>query len=289
MKKLSLFPLIIGLFLVICVSGGVFCVHQIEQALIVRFGEPIQAISDPGLHFKMPFVDEMTLFDRRLLEVDLSALEITLGDRRRVVVDAFCCYKITNPLLFFQTVHDVQGAHRRLTTIILGKLRSVLGGLSLTTLLSEQRSQVMKQIRDDVNQASSKFGLNVVDVRIRRTDLPTQNSEAIFNRMISERGREAKELRAKGEEQAQIIRSKADRECAVQISVAERQAQILIGEGEAEADRLYAEAFSQDPKFFSFHRSLGAYKRACTPEMTTILTTLEGDFFRYFQHKKGEK
>jgi membrane protease subunit HflC len=147
----------------------------------------------------------------------------------------------------------------------------------------------MKQIRDDVNQASSKFGLNVVDVRIRRTDLPTQNSEAIFNRMISERGREAKELRAKGEEQAQIIRSKADRECAVQISVAERQAQILIGEGEAEADRLYAEAFSQDPKFFSFHRSLGAYKRACAPEMTTILTTLEGDFFQYFQHKKGEK
>ncbi|MDR2416981.1 MAG: protease modulator HflC [Holosporales bacterium] len=271
-----------GIFFLFLLSGSVFRVHQIEQALIVRFGEPVRAIPDPGLHFKMPFIDEATFFDRRLLDVDLSALEITLGDRRRVVVDAFCCYRITNPLLFFQTVHDVSGAQRRLTATILGKLRSVLGNLSLSALLSEQRASVMRQIRDEVNQAASKFGIDVVDVRIRRTDLPTQNSEAIFNRMISEREREAKELRAKGVEMAQVIRAKVDKECSVMTAEAEQQAQILRGEGDADASRIYAEAFSQDPKFFSLYWSLEAYKKAFSKETTTFLVSPKGPFFQYF-------
>jgi membrane protease subunit HflC len=271
-----------GLLFLFLLSGGVFRVHQIEQALIVRFGEPVRTISDPGLHFKMPFVDEAIFFDKRLLDVDLSALEITLGDRRRVVVDAFCCYRITNPLLFFQTVHDVLGSQRRLTTTILGKLRSVLGNLSLSTLLSEQRASVMCQICDEVNRATSKFGINVVDVRILRTDLPPQNSEAIFNRMISEREREAKELRAKGVEMAQVIRSKVDKECAIMIAEAEQQAQILRGEGDADASRIYAEAFSQDPEFFSLYWSLEAYKKAFSKETTTFLISPRGQFFRHF-------
>ncbi|MDR0407206.1 MAG: protease modulator HflC [Holosporales bacterium] len=289
MRKSVLLSLAGGIVLFLLATSSFFCVHQIEQALIVRFGEPVKAVSEPGLHFKMPFIDEATFFDKRLLDVDLSALEITLGDRRRVVVDAFCCYKITNPLLFFQTVHDVEGAHRRLTTTILGKLRSVLGNLSLSTLLSEQRSHVMKQIRDDVNQAASKFGLDVVDVRIRRTDLPTQNSEAIFNRMISEREREAKELRAKGIEMAEVVRSKVNRECAIMTAEAEQKAQTLRGEGDAEASRIYAEAFGQDPDFFSLYWSLEAYKRAFNKETTTFLVSPKGQFFRYFNRSKGEK
>jgi membrane protease subunit HflC len=278
--------LVLALAAFLVLINGVFLLHQTEQALIVRFGEPIRSVSHPGLHFKVPFVDVATFFDRRLLDVDLSALEITLGDRRRVVVNAFCCYKITDPLLFFQTVHDVQGAHRRLTTTVLGKLRSVLGNLSLPILLSEQRSQVMRQIRDDVNQAASKFGLDVVDVRILRTDLPTQNSEAIFNRMISEREREATEIRAKGEEMAQRIRSNVDRDCAIQISDAEKQAKILLGEGEAEANRLYVDTFGRNREFFSLYRSLEAYKQAFASEDTTFLISPKGDFFRYFNYQR---
>lgn len=278
MKKIS--SLIVIFFIFLLGLQSVFVVKQIEQCAVMRFGEPVRVIQQPGLNFKVPFIEELYYFDKRLLDIELSALEVTLKDRRRVVVDAFGRYKIVNPLLFYQTVQNEYGIKRRLNAIVLGSLRSILGNLNLPDLLSDARQNVMKQIKDDVNKSASNFGILIIDVRIRKTDLPKQNSEAVFARMISEREREAKELRAKGEEQSRVIRSTADKEAVIKLAEASRKAQILLGEGEAIANAKYAEAFSKDPKFFELYNMLSIYKTALPRAKNKMIINPDGYLFK---------
>lgn len=258
---------------------GLFTVNQIEQAVITRLGEPIRVIKNPGLHFKIPLLEKVAFFDKRLMSIELSALEVTLGDKRRIMVDAFGRYRITDPLKFYQTVYNEKGVLIRLNPVVLGSLSSVLGGLGLSSLLSDARISAMNKIRDEVNKAAKGFGIDVVDVRIKKTDLPIQNSEAICKRMISEREREAKELRAKGVEMAKIIKSTADKENAIAVAEANTKVQISISEGELEANKIYVEAFSKDKTFFSFFQSLEAYQAAFSQNNTTFVLSPKGEFF----------
>ena len=259
---------------------GIFTVNQIEQVVVTRFGEPVRVIKKPGLHAKIPMLEKVIFFDKRLMSIELSALEVTLGDKRRIMVDAFGRYVITDPLKFYQTVYNESGVLGRLNPVVLGSLSSVLGSVSLSSLLSDERISAMNKIRDEVNKAAKEFGIDVVDVRIRKTDLPVQNSEAICKRMISEREREAKELRAKGVELSKIIKSTADKENTIALSEANTKVQILISEGEQEANKIYAEAFSKDKEFFEFFRSLEAYKEAFGEKNSAFVLSPEGAFFK---------
>ncbi|MDR0555508.1 MAG: protease modulator HflC [Holosporaceae bacterium] len=256
-----------------------FTVNQIEQAVVTRLGEPVRVIKNPGLHLRVPFIETVVFFDKRLLSVELSALEITLGDKRRIMVDAFGRYVITDPLKFYQAVGSEKGVLNRLNPVVLGSLSSVLGGVDLSSLLSDARISAMNKIRDAVNLAARRFGIQVVDVRIRRTDLPPQNSEAICKRMISEREREARELRAKGFEIAQIIKSTADKENSIAISEANTKVQTYIADGEREANRIYEEAYSKDKAFFAFFCSLEAYREAFNRKNTTFVVSPKSEFF----------
>lgn len=272
---------IIVLFLI----DGLFIVNQIEQSVITRLGEPVRVIKNPGLHFRIPLLEKSVFFDKRLMNIELSALEITLGDKRRIMVDAFGRYRITDPLKFYQTVYNEKGVLVRLNPVVLGSLSSVLGGLELSALLSDTRISVMNKIRDEVNKAAKGFGIDMVDVRIRKTDLPIQNSEAICKRMISEREREAREIRAKGIEMSKIIKSTADKENAISVSEANTKVQILMAEGELEANKIYVEAFSKDKKFFEFFQSLEAYKKSFLTENTTFVISPKNEFFDIMNRK----
>lgn len=276
-KKLMSVVAVLGFVVLL---DGLFTVNQIQQVVVTRLGDPVRVIKLPGLHFKIPFLETIAFFDKRLMSVELSALEVTLGDKRRVVVDAFGRYKITNPLKFYQTVYNERGVLVRLNPIVLGSLSKVLGKVGLSTLLSDTRASAMDKIRDEVNKAAKAFGINVVDVRIKKTDLPVQNSEAICQRMISEREREAREIRAKGVEIAKVITSTADKENSIALSEANTKVQKLIAEGEAEANRIYVDAFSKDEGFFEFFQSLKAYKAAFLKKNSNFVISPKGRFFK---------
>lgn len=280
-RKIVLPAVILALFL----FDGVFIVNQIEQSVVTRLGEPIRVIKEPGLHFRIPLIEKSIYFDKRLMSIELSALEVTLGDKRRIMVDAFGRYRITDPLKFYQTVYNERGVLVRLNPVVLGSLSSVLGGLELSALLSDTRISVMNKIRDEVNKAAKGFGIDIVDVRIRKTDLPAQNTEAICKRMISEREREAKAIRAKGIEMSKIIKSTADKENAIAIAEANTKVQLLIAEGELEANKIYVEAFSKDERFFEFFKSLEAYKKSFTQDNTTFILNPESEFFNAMNGK----
>lgn len=269
--------ILIGLLIFL---DGLFTVNQIEQVVVTRLGDPVRVIKEPGLHFKIPMLEKLAFFDKRLMSVELSALEITLGDKRRIMVDAFGRYKIVDPLKFYQTVYNEKGVLVRLNPIVLGSLSSVLGGVELSTLLSDTRTSAMNKIRDEVNKAARAFGINIVDVRIKKTDLPVQNSEAICQRMISEREREAREIRAKGVEIAKVITSTADKENSIALAEANTKVQMLIAEGEAEANKIYVEAFSKDKGFFEFFQSLSAYRTAFFKQNSVFVLSTKGEFFR---------
>lgn len=277
----KVFYCILLAIVLLAITGGFFTLHQTKQVVITRFGDPIRIIKDPGLYVKIPALEEATFFENRLLSIDLQALEVTLGDKRRIIVDAFVRYKICDPLKFYQSVYNEKGVVHKLNPVVLGSLHSVLGSLGLNTMLSDARISVMNKIRDTVNQAAQRFGINVVDVRIRKTDLPQQNSKSIENRMISERDREAKEIRAKGLEIAQTIKSTADRDSAIAIAEADAKVAKLIAAGETEANKIYSNAFSKDKKFFEFYKSLDAYKTAFSNPNTTFVIAPKGDFFKY--------
>lgn len=282
MKK-SVFAII---FVVLFIFfGGVFTVNQIEQAVVTRWGEPVRVIKDSGLHFKIPFLETVAFFDKRLMSVELSALEVTLGDKRRIMVDAFGRYRITNPLKFYQAVGNEAGVLTRLHPVVLGSLSSVLGSVSLSSLLSDTRISAMNKIRDEVNSAVKGFGIDVVDVRIRKTDLPPQNSEAICKRMISEREREARELRAKGVEVSKIIKSTADKENSIALAEAEAKVQSLIAEGEFEANKIYTDAFSKNKEFFEFFQTLETYKNSFVKDNTSFVIATGSAFFDVMKGK----
>ncbi|MDR2107092.1 MAG: protease modulator HflC [Holosporaceae bacterium] len=283
--KIISFPAFL-LAVLLILNGTTFTLNQIGQAVVTRLGEPVRVIKDPGLHFKIPFLETVVFFDKRLMSVELSALEVTLADKRRVVVDAFGRYVITDPLKFYQSVGSENGVLNRLNPVVLGSLSSVLGGVPLSSLLSDTRIFAMNKIRDEVNKAAKGFGIDIVDVRIRKTDLPLQNSEAICKRMMSEREREAREIRAKGVEMAQIIKSTADKENAIALAEAEAKVQILISEGEMEANRIYAEAFSKDESFFEFFQSLEAYRTSFNSKNSAFVIAPKGKFFNVMKGNK---
>ncbi|MFN4283338.1 MAG: protease modulator HflC [Alphaproteobacteria bacterium] len=263
-----------------------FIVHQTDQVIVLRFGNPVRVIAEPGLKFKIPFAETLVVFDKRVLDSDPEAEEVIASDQKRLVVDAFARYRIVDPLRFFQTVGNEQGLRARLERVVNGTLRNVIGNVTLTAVLSEERAAIMSEIQKQVQEEAKGFGIDVIDVRIRRADLPQANSEAIFARMKSERDREAKEFRAQGAELAQRIRARADRERTVLIADAQKQAQILRGDGDGLQVEIWAQAAGQDPSFFAFYRSMEAYRQALGADTTMVLSP-NSDFFRFFGDIQG--
>lgn len=270
--------------LIFLVASSFFTVQQTQQVLITQFGQPIRVIQEPGLHVKVPLIQNVITFDRRLLDFDTAGEEVILGDQRRLIVDSFTRYMITNPLLFFQTVGAAeQGIRGRLNSIVTSSLRRVLASETLIAVLSAERGRIMGEIRNQVNEEGDRFGIEIVDVRIRRADLPEENTQAILSRMQSERERIAREARAEGFEVAARIRAQAERDRTVLLAEAEANAAILRGTGEQEAIRVFAEAFSKDPEFFQFWRTMQAYRDVFSTGESRMVLTPESDFFRYFR------
>ncbi|MEX0838258.1 MAG: protease modulator HflC [Parvibaculum sp.] len=264
-----------------------FTVSMTQQAIVLQFGDPRQVITEPGLHWKVPFIQNVVYIDKRILNLDSPAEEIIAKDRKRLVVDAFARYRIVDSLRFYQSVGDPRNATERLRPNFISSLRNVLGDHTLEELVRDNRAGLMKNIQAAFNSAAQQFGIEVVDVRIRRADLPEQNSQAIYQRMQTEREREAAEIRAQGNEEAQRIRARADRESTVIIAEAERDGQIARGEGDATRNAIYAEAYSRDSEFFAFYRSMQAYREGLKGDNTTMVVTPEGEFFRYFGAEAG--
>jgi len=272
-----------GVVLLIVLLSSLFTVHQTQQALVLQVGEPRAVVTEPGLHIKLPWPFQNVLYlDKRVLYLDLPAEEVIAQDKKRLVVDAFARWRITDPLRFYQSLTDEDLAQVRLQPILGSNVRAILGSQTFAAVLSGARAKLMLDIRDGVNAQTKSFGIEVVDVRIRRADLPPQNSDAIYRRMQQERVRQANEFRAQGEQFSQEIRSKADRDATVIVAEATRQAEITRGQGDAEKNRIFAEAFGQDPDFFAFYRSMSAYQAALKGDNTTVILSPDSDFFRYF-------
>ena len=279
-------PLSKGLVIVI-IAGvllfyqSIFTVHQVEQVLIVQLGEPIRPISKPGLHFKVPFIQEVFSFEKRLLVFDQDPQEVLSADKKNLKVDNYARWRIIDPLKFFQRVRNEEGAMSRLSDIIYSNIREVLGQYTMMEIVAGSRSDLMTRIRDQATLQAAQYGIEIVDVRIQRTDLPPENSKAVFRRMQTERERQAKTYRAQGEEEAVKIRSLAAREREVLLAEAYKKAQELRGQGDADSARIYANAYRQDPKFFQFTRSMDAYEKVFATDTTVVLEPT--GFFRYLQ------
>lgn len=260
-----------------------FIVDQREQALITQFGNPERIVREPGLAFKVPFVQTVLFFDKRILELDAPPEEVIAADRRRIVVDAFARYRISDPLRFYQSVRIESVARQRMSSILSSSLRGVLGQKALAALLTSERSAMMRSIRDQMRAQAAGLGIEIVDVRIRRADLPKENLEAVFGRMQTERQREAAGIRASGDEEAQRIRSAAEKQVTIIRADATRKSDILRGEGEAERNRILGDAYGRDPEFFEFYRTLKAYEQSMTGNNTTMVISPDSPFFKYFQ------
>ncbi|MDB5370810.1 MAG: HflC protein [Roseomonas sp.] len=274
----------IAVVAVVATASTLFTVQQTEQVMITQFGQPIRVIDKPGLHAKIPFIQSIVSFDRRLLDFDAAGEEVILGDQRRLTVDSFTRFRITDPLLFFQTSGAQEaGIRGRLSSIVSSSLRRVLGSEPLLAVLSADRQRIMNEIKRQVNEEARRFGIGVEDVRIRRADLPEENTQAVLNRMQSERERVAREARAEGAEVAARVRAGADRERTVLLAESQAQADVLRGQGEQEAIGLFAEAFQRDPQFFQFWRTMQAYREAFSEGDARLVLTPDSEFFRYFR------
>ena len=279
--------LLLVLLLIIVGYGSVFTVQQTEQALVVRFGRPVDVVTDPGLHFKAPFMDTVIPIDKRILDLENPAQELIASDQKRLVVDAFARYRIKDALQFYQSVGSIQAANLQLTTLLNSSLRRVLGEVSLIQIVRDEREALMARIRDQLDKEAGGYGIQVVDVRIRRADLPDQNSQAVYQRMKTERQREAAEFRAQGGQKAQEIRSNADREATVIVAEANSTAEQVRGEGDGERNRLFAEAYGKDPNFFAFYRSMTAYENGLKSADTRFLLRPDSEFFKFFGNASG--
>lgn len=273
---------ILAAVLIVVVSGAAFVVTPTTQALVLQFGEVRRAVVQPGLYFKIPLVQNVEYLDKRILDIDLQPQELIASDQKRLVVDAFARYRISDPVQFYQTVRTIQGGNMRLNTFVYSAVRAVLSDATLFAVVRDDRAGLMEKIRTQVGAEAKGIGVEVVDVKIRRADLPQKNSEAVFQRMQSERQREATELRAKGSEAAQRIRAKADAEKAILLAEAGRDAERVRGEGDAERIKVFADAFGKDPEFFAFYRSMQAYEKSLQSTDTRLLISPESSqFFRY--------
>ena len=280
------------IFMIVIVAiglNGLFTMSEKQQGLVLQFGEPKRVVQNSGLNFKIPLIQNVVRYDKRILEYDLPIEEVIAVDKKRMLIDSFTRFKITDPLEFYKTVGSESNVRNRLNSNVISSLRRVVGTVTLDELLSEDRSNIMIRIRDEVNNEASRFGIEIVDVRIRRADLPEANSQAIFERMISERVREAKEFRAKGSEIAQKIRAEADKEKTVILAEATRKSEILRGEGESSAISIYANAFEMDSDFYSFYRSMQAYGKVLGEDGTTMILSPDSEFLEFFNDSKGGK
>jgi membrane protease subunit HflC len=268
--------------------SSLFTVYQTQQALVVRLGNPVRVVDEPGLHVKVPFVDSVIAIDRRILDLEAPAQEVIASDQKRLVVDAFARYRIKDPLRFYQTLGSILGANSQLAILLNSSLRRVLGEATFTHVVRDQRAELMARIRDLVDREAGAYGIQVVDVRIRRADLPEQNSQAVYQRMQTERQREAAEFRAQGAQRAQEIRSRADREVTVLVAEATAKAEQIRGEGDAQRNQIFADAFNRDTDFFAFYRSMQAYEAGLRHSDTRLLLKPDTNFFRYFNDPSGK-
>jgi len=282
MNRNAIIGLGVGAALLLTALASAFTVNEAQQALVLRFGAVQRSIQQAGLYFKIPLIDSVNYIERRVLAFDVQPQELILGDRKRLVVDSFARYRIVDPELFYQRARTEAALQGQMQPILNSAMRNVLGEVPLFTVLSADRDELMNRIEGRANQAMVNFGVDVVDVRMKRADLPEENSQAIFRRMRSEREREARELRAQGEELAQRIRARAERERAVLLAEARRDSEVLRGEGDAEAVKIFADAFGRDADFFGFYRSMQAYRNALGAESTQFVMSPSTEFFRYF-------
>lgn len=287
--------LIVAAVALFLAANTLFIVDQTEQALVLQFGKPVRAVREPGLNAKIPFIQNVEFFDHRLMDFDGEPKEVIAADQKRLIVDAFLRYRIVDPLRFKQTVGDEQTMRSRLNSILESSLRQALGNVPLIKIISGKRAELMQQIRDLVNEqvrtatvpgkenVGHGFGIEVVDVRIKRADLPPANSEGIYKRMQTERKKEAAQFRAQGAEDAQKIRATADKERTILLAEARKKAEILRGEGEAEATRIFAAAFGKDEEFFQFYRTMQAYRKTMGTDDTTFILSPDNDFLKYLE------
>ena len=279
---------LIVLFIVLAVGySSVFTVQQTEQTIVLRFGEPVDVVTEPGLHFKAPWNSVINV-DKRILDLENPSQEVIASDQTRLVVDAFARYRIKNALRYYTSVGSIQAANLQLTTLLNAALRRVLGEVNFIAVVRDEREKLMSRIREQLDKEADGYGIEVVDVRIRRADLPEQNSQAVYDRMKTERQREAAEFRAQGDQKAQEIRSKADREATVIVAEANSAADQTRGAGDAERNRLFAEAYGKDKDFFAFYRSMTAYENGLKSSDTRFLLRPDSEFFKYFGSANGK-
>jgi membrane protease subunit HflC len=268
--------------------GTLFTVYQTRQALVVRLGEPVRVITEPGLNYKIPLIDSVITIDKRILDLENPAQEVIASDQKRLVVDAFARYRIKDVLKFYQTVGNVEFANSQLSILLNSALRRVLGEATLTQVVRDQREHLMARVRDQLNTEAQGYGIAVVDVRIRRADLPEQNSQAVYQRMQTERQQEAAQYRAEGAQKAQEIRAKADRDVTVLLADAQSKGERTRGEGDGERNRIFADAYGRDPDFFAFYRSMQAYEAGLRANDTRMLLKPDSEFFRFFVDPSGK-
>jgi membrane protease subunit HflC len=261
---------------------SLFIVQEINQAIVLQFGDPKKIISKAGLNFKLPFIQNVVFLDKRILNLDNAPQEVIASDQKRLIIDAITRFQITDPLKFYISVGNERVARSRLSTIINSRIRGVLGTQELATLLSTDRTKQMAIIQKDVNKEAKSFGIKIIDVRIKRADLPPANSDAIYKRMQTEREREAKEFRAEGAEIAQKIRSTADKDVTVLLANANKKSEIMKGEGDGQRNKIFADAFGRDPQFFSFYRAMQAYETALIGGQTSLVLSPDSEFFKFF-------
>ena len=274
--------ILIVVVLLLCLNSAAFIVDETKQAILVQLGRPVSGLLGPGLHFKIPFIQEAIQFERRTLDYDAAPAEILTADKKNLVVDNYGKWQIEDPLLFYQRVRDVNGALARLQDIIYAELRVELGRHLMADIIAKLRPEIMESVRKRADDQARSYGINIVDVRIKRADLPKENERAVFERMRTERDRQAKKYRSEGREASLKIKAAADRERTILLAEAYRNSQELRGQGDAEATKIYAEAYSRDPEFFSFMRTLDAYLKSFD-QSTTILLSSEDEFLNYFK------
>jgi membrane protease subunit HflC len=270
----------------VLVFFSVFIIKEVNQAIVLQFGDPKRIIVEPGLNFKLPFIQNVVYLDKRILNLDTPPEEVIASDQKRLIVDAFARFKIVDPLKFYISVGNERVARSRLSTIINSRIRNVLGQQELQTLLSKDRTKQMTLIQEGVNTEAKNFGIEIVDVRIKRADLPQANSDAIYRRMQTEREREAKEFRARGAEMAVTITSTADKEVTVLLADAQKKSEIMKGEGDGQRNKIFAEAFGRDPEFFAFYRAMQAYETALIGGDTSLILSPDSEFFKFFGNIK---
>ena len=280
--KVSKFFIPIIIVLGITAFQSIFIVQEINQAIVLQFGDPKKIVTKSGLNFKLPFIQNVAYLDKRVLNLDNPPEEVIAADQKRLIVDAIARFKIVDPLKFYISVGNERVARQRLATIINSRIRGVLGKQDLATLLSKDRAKQMSIIQNDVNTEAKNFGIEIVDVRIKRADLPQANSEAIYARMQTERQREAKEFRAQGAESATRITSTADKEVTVILANAKKKSEIMKGEGDGQRNKIFADAFGKDPQFFSFYRAMQSYEKALIGGDTSLILSPDSDFFKFF-------